>query len=466
MNNIPNTIHEIYCLPKPGKPDPNQPISKNRGRVIQAGQKGHTCTYYALQMLRQDNRIGKHPTTDSQKKEREVEIKVSKHRKCVTQIDETLRPGISTAMEIAEIFETRACDKEIIKQMLQSSLEKQEEYPELCAVLKDFCEQDKYDDIITFAHESYCLSRINVDKEFLDSFGVTQEFIESSIPKLIKKNWNALSAYEKLLHTSSLVFTHSYLAYGCQRSAWHPEDPIEKLIDQIQQHGAHLVGGKFRSEFYDDCSVQLETKIQGRPVFSCPSENKINPPENHCIVIVGVESQTNSVYFLDPCDRSDPNDIETQKIHKISYEELQSSITNLMGIHFVNSEGKINYETRQKGKSNNYAIYLNSDLSCRSTRVVVQYIAGLGNSLHLFGVGGKGLSWEKGIPLESLYDGNYWTCELEHISKEPIECKVVLINEENKEKKWEVISENNPFENRKFLPSENATVTFIHKMQF
>lgn len=68
----------VFTPPFPGKPNPNEPYSQDRSRVVYNGQKGQTCFYYACQLLRDNRRIGKHPTEEFQE-ERRIEKVFSEH---------------------------------------------------------------------------------------------------------------------------------------------------------------------------------------------------------------------------------------------------------------------------------------------------------------------------------------------------------------------------------------------------
>jgi hypothetical protein len=74
--------NRVFCPPPLGKPDSNHPIDLQnrvpRARVRQGPQKGETCFYYALNMIR--NRIGKN-SPSCQMENREFEKIFSGWRK-------------------------------------------------------------------------------------------------------------------------------------------------------------------------------------------------------------------------------------------------------------------------------------------------------------------------------------------------------------------------------------------------
>lgn len=90
------SIHSsiVFCPPLPGKPDPNQTFDPSSGeirsRVKQSAQKGNSCGYNALQLLRDERRIGKFPSA-SQIEERKIEKAHSLHRKRKIKIDAELK---------------------------------------------------------------------------------------------------------------------------------------------------------------------------------------------------------------------------------------------------------------------------------------------------------------------------------------------------------------------------------------
>lgn len=131
------------------------------------------------------------------------------------------------------------------------------------------------------------------------------------------------------------ILQESLLHYNCQYSPWHPKKSIKELIGEIQTFGPHLVIGQLGRKYYTSPPFQLATPLEGRSVFGWKPgtpkffiDIKNGVPEIHAIILIGAEIQDNKeyVYYLDPDDPSISNDITTQKVYKISYNNLKNSI--------------------------------------------------------------------------------------------------------------------------------------------
>ncbi|HSW85900.1 MAG TPA: hypothetical protein VLG49_00210 [Rhabdochlamydiaceae bacterium] len=356
----------VFCAPLPGKPDPNKPwdpsSKETRPRVVQPGQKGDASWHYALQILRDEHRIGKHPT-ESQMKERDIEIKISNYRKIIKKIYETFQVRIEFAQEV--FGNSGSCTKKKAREfsiVLANAPELDQKFKDICcATLKAFCEQEKYDDFSTYANEEFYQALMPVHEQLFKEFNVSSEEVQKGIPKGLNKTWEELSVTEKETQAQSVAFAVSYKAYNCKRSPWHPKQPIEALEKQLELHGRHLVLGKFGQLYYEAEDPPSELgKIKGRPVFGWkPNAKRNNRPNFHAVVIVDVKikDEKSHIYFLDPLDSSDPKQISTQKIYAMSLDRLRSSIISLTGIQARTSDGKIVFESEEQGP-NNYALYI------------------------------------------------------------------------------------------------------------
>lgn len=272
-----------FYPPEPGKPNPNEPCGPSpRSRVAQAAQKGKTCSYYALQILRNENRIGKCPS-ESQMRKRQIEMTISKHRKAITTIDETWKYPIAFAKELTEALSNR-CTRSDAQEFLSGPAQTiAPEYRQMCcATLQSFCEQEKYDDFFTYTNETYLKAKMVAHEELFRELWIPKKTIESSIPKILDKTWDELGMTEKEWHEGNIAFLSSYAAYGCKLSPWHPEQPIETLIEQLHLHGPHLINGKFGQVYYEDAPFELAQKIEERSIFgwkpSAKRRMKILPP--------------------------------------------------------------------------------------------------------------------------------------------------------------------------------------------
>ncbi len=365
---IPSKVEtSFFCIPLPGKPDPNQqwdPASKEaRPRVTQKEQKGETCGYYALQILRNEKRIGKYPL-ESQMEARKIEQMISSHRKEISKIDETLQPQIVFATEITNAMKPTSghFTRVLAEEFLKNSIHLLEPiHLDRCkSHLESFCKQQIHNDLSTYANDCYNQAEIPLMDQFFKTFNISDQKIQDSIPKTMKKSWQELTTFEKNWHRRNMVFMTSIKLYDCKPSPWHPEQPLKSLVEQLKNHGPHVLTGKFGQMYYKEHPFQLDQKIEGRPLFGWkPDSKRKELLDHHLIVIVGakIDKEKQHVYFLDPLDSSDPKDITTQKIYVMSFDRLKLSIADLSGIQRRTLDGEVVFDPMEKG-INNYALHM------------------------------------------------------------------------------------------------------------
>ena len=136
----------VFCPPLPGKPDSEKffdGIAPLEDRVVQEGQKGSTCAYYACNYIRK--RIGKNPKAP--KKAREAEIWVSELRKKQTALDAQK----SIALELTKFYPSKCFTKADARALIKEIEQKPEKD---IALIKDlfqsFINQKKYDNLFRF----------------------------------------------------------------------------------------------------------------------------------------------------------------------------------------------------------------------------------------------------------------------------------------------------------------------------
>ena len=188
---------------------------------------------------------------------------------------------------------------------------------------------------IYFKINRECLSQLGIDLE--------QSFLEVSRLDPLEyaletkgKGWSDTSEDFKFLFLDNFIKNLSAKMYGLEISSWRPVHPIESLIQELKQHGPLFVQGCFGSEYYSVPPRKLEKVLEGREVYGwLKSDLKESSFVNdHAILIVGAEKiETRGfVYFIDPNDESDPQDIKKQKIYVMSYERLTAS-NNISDLH-------------------------------------------------------------------------------------------------------------------------------------
>jgi hypothetical protein len=142
------------------------------------------------------------------------------------------------------------------------------------------------------------------------------------------------------------IFDHKaykgiYQAYACKRSAWHPAQPIERLLEQLRLHGPHLISGFFSKRCY---SAPAEIKIcagtkgsepfLGRNIYGWLPKHRITSKTLgtvHAMIIVGAQTTETSqhVFLINPSNKSIPGNPLSQKIYAISYKTLQTYIVSI-----------------------------------------------------------------------------------------------------------------------------------------
>lgn len=352
-----------FCLPLPGKPNPFEPSSPDsaRSRVVQKGQTGDDCSYYALQILRDERRIGKKPH-ESQMKERECEIAFSTHRKTMTRITAELQPQVDLAIELSRSQGT-PCTKKIAAALLTLKMDQFLPASREIArqALKDFCAQNKFDVLTSYTENALREAKMKNNIQLFVSLKVPGlKLADALAPSYFQKPWEELTIDQKEILEENVIFSIQQQAYQTQSSSWHPDQPPDQLLKQLQMHGPHLIKGIIGHEAYEEKPIKLEMTIEGRDVFTWDPNAKKKPfSKFHCVVLVGVEIENSEafVYYVDPEDGSDPSDIKSQKIYRMSYEVLKSAIASLNGMKMVAKDGTPVFQ-EESGESNNYALFI------------------------------------------------------------------------------------------------------------
>ncbi|MES2344857.1 MAG: hypothetical protein V4494_02825 [Chlamydiota bacterium] len=352
-------LNYAFCAPEPGKPNPYEPKvpGQMRSRVVFKGQKGPTCGFYAMQILRNENKIGKYPSL-AQEQESKIEKMLSCHRKEITAFDQKWKFTIDFAEGLSDNYSGK--EKMIAKQFLINVAKKgnKDNSVDLNTLiqLENFIKSpyEKFSDVVQIAKFE---ERQLIYNSLLTQVGVTFENIDEYARNFFERDWNELENNEKLVLLNNLVSKYAVEHYQLKASQRHPSDSVIKLIEQIQLHGSHLVKGFFGKINYEEKPFELDQKVEGRPGFGWKigaTQNK-NMTSIHNIIIVGAESRNNQnrVYFIDPLDSIYPNDLSTQNIYAMSYKKLQSSICSLeCRMHLDNS-----YEPQVENGPNNYALH-------------------------------------------------------------------------------------------------------------
>ncbi len=361
-----NNSNFVFCPPEPGKPNPKEPKipGTTRSRVFQSEQKGPTCSYYAMQILRNEHRIGKKLRKDFLTV-RHFEKQLSIHRKNSTEQSNKWKCFGKFERLIAEKYPenfTKTDAQELINSHFELINQMDSKYQEsICKILQDFSIQEEHEKLFTYTKAKRIEERILIDVTFLKRYNPDhlEEDLNLTCKNTIGKSWENAGLHEKYVCTHNLVFNFACKAYNIKKSSWHPSNPINNLIEQLNLHGPHMVAGYFGKGYYEEVPFELKERIEGRPIFKwLPNTNKnLENLPGHSIVIIGARGQGKSgyVYFLDPQDSSDPNNLLSQKVYMIPYAKFISLIGDLHG-KFLKPNG--NGPRFTEIEKNNYALHM------------------------------------------------------------------------------------------------------------
>ncbi len=353
----------VFCPPLPGKLGPFAEDGVSRIRVCQSAQKGGNCHYYALQILRGEDRIGNHPLVapqlsarmkDGQLGEseriqfeqlvvdrtfvRECEVVASAYRKGKQKVDD----HFDLAIHMAKFYEdlsaeqgnTRAAAKLILGACKKDGKPDPSGYRKmLIKELETFLGQDVHDNFLTCLRHQRYEARAKVNQKLFDCCKVPRESVEN----FGFKKWEDLSLNEKYVRESIVAFSCLQCIFRCKESSWNPSQGPEALIEQLRVYGPHVIGGLIGKRHYEDAPSVQPNLVQGRQIHYWKVGAKISPSTiGHIVVVVGAQIKNGKgfVYFLDPEDGSNPRDLKSQKVYVMSYDKLKEKITSLDGLRF------------------------------------------------------------------------------------------------------------------------------------
>ncbi|MGK0183585.1 MAG: hypothetical protein ACI9YB_002902 [Halioglobus sp.] len=360
---ISNTAKDCIVEFSVGKPNPNEAYSEVdvRTRVLQAAQKGNTCWYYALNMIRE--RFGKDVPQEFQA-QRDFESKASLRRKLQTRFSQKHESENQLARQLQE---DPHYERFNIKQKEQASIfladmqriiqgvdseAAQRELKMVITLLTPFCSQGTHSTLDSFLQNKHMEDRNRWNTKFLLSTGMDPaSFYEKMTPKysFYMKPWDEYSEVEKAPFLDNFSSLRSIEGYGLKESSWHPSREVDDLIEQIRESGPHKVSGKFGKMFYEE-----DAALQPR---SCGSYNlyawkkgstrkELN--KTHSIVIIGASKRAPGglVYFLDPLDESDPAKPFERPVYVMSYNRLKTDIATSLGELLKDESGETIYSDR------------------------------------------------------------------------------------------------------------------------
>jgi hypothetical protein len=191
--------------------------------------------------------------------------------------------------------------------------------------METFCRQTQEDDFSRYTANIILDARKDNDRRLCDRLGVSAATLEKTHLEIQKRMFDGNTVQFELV--LRVVVER---AFKLQRSEWHPSHPITSLMEQLRQHGPHVVCGKLGKLYYEADPIRLSGNVAGRPLFGWQPGTGMKPEGNtHAVVVVGAKSDQELVYFIDPMDGSDPADPQTQKIYVMSYKAFRNRLCDL-----------------------------------------------------------------------------------------------------------------------------------------
>ncbi len=223
-------------MPPVGKPDPHAPrgLVETRPHVAQSNQKGLTCWYYALKILRQQYGHDPHPSLLPQ---REIEQRISQYRKELTATSNQLYKEQSY-LEGFRMFQQMTAHfiqlpaRECLEQM--GSGQERDLLYEIVKEAKD----------VPLESWLYvrCAQRLAaLYKKFCTEFHID-----------IPHAWEQLDLRHQICYLAHAMIHHTAKKlYGLRIAAWHPTRPVDTLIQELNTRKWMMVSGLFGSGFYE-----------------------------------------------------------------------------------------------------------------------------------------------------------------------------------------------------------------------
>ncbi len=334
----------VFCPPLLGKPNPQEPRPAEgpdtRERIIQNPPRGSTCWYAVFNILRE--RYKAPNTQDS--RERKFEKIASMRRKAVSEHERSM-PDIASQLNteiIKEYFSTLT--KEVVQQGRGNvretlrGLDAHADQVKLLPFLPGFLEQTEYENLYDYLLYLMFTKRLEIDNLFFFRLQVDPKDLFESSRRVDPgcyaaidhgERWENLCPILQELFLDNLVRMLSAQSYGLQISSWHPSQPFESFVKELEKNGPLCVGGSFGRPHYRVPAEKLDKCIQGRDVYGWSRSAPRNPSlvSGHTVLLVGAEKTRvqNLVFYIDPLDESDPLCPEKQRIYVMTYGRLTSA---------------------------------------------------------------------------------------------------------------------------------------------
>jgi hypothetical protein len=344
MAALPEVRQDAYVF-RHGKFDP-----KTGAVVPQPRQKGPTCWYYALKILRNQQEVAYPPSAEKQEQTRQFQALSSDRRKKQTAAEQNYLEETDLANQLIDSPEyrqhrlgTKAGALAMLPQLRRiaqvSSPAGQKEARRVLALLEPFTRQDETDDLREFVVRRYYLVRATIHEVFCRRLKLNPKEM------ITEEEWAVMKTRAGLLEAASFQMT--YRNMGFQVVDWHPTAHPSVLARELQQKKCIYVKGLFGKTMYVAPPENFLAPYQGQPVFGWRpgAERRPNMPF-HSIVLIGIklndDPRKSVVYFVDPLDGSNPRDPSQQRVYAMSYQRLITDIGDLAN-HNYTDKGEITY---------------------------------------------------------------------------------------------------------------------------
>lgn len=326
---------QLFAIPS-GKPDLKGSVSD---RVVQAAQKGPTCYYYAMNMLRK--RIG--PSAGiALEKERNIEVILSKRRKDVTNLRHILKQEKALALELGpegtygslNVWH-KAGAFTVLSSLTQmkKNISAPLELYKVTSLIEGFLSQDTFENLLDYVEDKHNKLCIESGLKFLSKLSVSaQQMYQEQLPSPSASSapkWENLDLYSKRAHVENFCFQVMCRSYKLTISPWRPIEGIEGLLSCLKSLGPMYVKGMIGKQYFETMPT-FNQEIHGLRIFSF-DESKYKAISHifHSIVVIGADSSDKTVFYVDPSDASDPSKEVFRKTYVISYDHFISMIGDL-----------------------------------------------------------------------------------------------------------------------------------------
>ena len=154
---------------------------------------------------------------------------------------------------------------------------------------------------------------------------ISDEYEKVSVFLGMASSWGRLSFSEKSAVCDSLVFDLCWRKYGCQAGSWGPDQSIENLHREFEEHGPLCVMGHFASYSYRDEAQILPQRLGNYPLRGWIDTPRVPNIPMHVILLMGRVDDLCA--YIDPHDPDDPE--EEPPLRAIRYETLCADIRQI-----------------------------------------------------------------------------------------------------------------------------------------